>query len=222
MNKEWIWRRLNSLGYGVQSPNDFFFVQNVLHEKSPYYGYECLDHISQRSGACLTCYSVAINKLLFRIANHVHPDVIVEVGAGTSIFAMARACLSARCVAITSLDSRGIVSQDLLAEYPQVEVKNGDELGTFLKILREIDSIGILHIAHTAHYQEVVNAALSKANDRALFIIEGIRDNKEKCDWWKTLQQSDLTGISYDLGSLGLLFFDRSRHKETYWINFKD
>ena len=222
MSKEWIWRRLNSLGYGVQSPNDFFFVQHVLHEKFPYYGYACLEQISQKSDACLPCYSDAINKLLFRVANHVHPDVIVEVGAGTSIFAMATACLSAQCVAITSLNPCDVRLKSLLVEYPHVKLRNSDEKVVLQQILSGSGSVGILHVAHTAHYQEVVSAALPYVNDRTLFIIEGIRDSKEKCDWWKSLQQGDLTGVSYDLGSVGFLFFDSTRHKETYWINFRD
>lgn len=41
MNK-WIRRRRNTLGYGVQSPSDFYFVQHVLREQSSYYAYEAI------------------------------------------------------------------------------------------------------------------------------------------------------------------------------------
>ena len=68
---------------------------------------------------------------------------------------------------------------------------------------------------------EVMDAALPNVTDRTLIIIEGIRDSKEKLVWWESLQKSPLTGISYDLGSIGLLFFDRARHKNTYWINLR-
>ena len=35
------------------------------------------------------------------------------------------------------------------------------------------------------------------------------------------VQESPLTGITYDLGDIGLIFFNRSRSKETYWINLR-
>lgn len=216
----WIWRKLNTAGYGVQSPNDFHFVQHVLREKTPYYGYAILDAIAQRYSHALPCYPMTTNRLLLRLTNHVHPTTIIEVGAGTSAWAMTTACPTARCVAIAS-DDIPTALQDLLAEYPQVEVTKGDEMAIFRQLLHEMNEIGILHVAHTSHYQEVVSIALRHVTDRTLFIIEGIRANKAKTDWWHSLQESSDTGISYDLGTIGLLFFDRSRHKETYWINIK-
>ena len=37
MRNKWIRRKRNSLGFGVQSANDFYFVQHVLREQLPYY-----------------------------------------------------------------------------------------------------------------------------------------------------------------------------------------
>ena len=219
---EWIRRIRNSLGYGVQSPGDFYFVQHVLRERSPYYSYTNLEEMSRKHGTLLPSYPDATNKLLFRLANHVHPDTIIEVGAGLSTFAMARACPSARCIAMTSSDACSKAMRLLLPEHPQVEVKSGDEMAFFCDSVRKTGEIELLHIAHTEHYQEVVAAALPYATDRTLLVIEDIRAGKAKHDWWKKLRESHPWGISYDLGSIGLLFFDRSRHKETYWINLKD
>lgn len=220
MNR-WIWRRLNTAGYGVQSPNDFHFVQHVLREEAPYYGYTTLETIAQKYSNVLPSYPIATDRLLLRLANHVHPSTIIEIGAGTSAWAMATACPTARCVAIMSGKTHDATIQDLLIEYPQVEIIKGDEIEIFHHLLREIKEIGILHVAHTPHYQEVVATALSHVSDYTLFIIEGLHDSKEKANWWKNLQESPNTGISYDLGDIGLIFFDRSRHKETYWIKFK-
>lgn len=219
---EWIRRIRNSLGYGVQSPGDFYFVQHVLREQSPYYSYTDLEEMSKKYGSRLPSYSDATNKLLFRLANHVHPDTIIEVGAGLSAFAMARACPSARCIAMTSSDACSKAMQPLLPEHPQVEVKSGDEMAFFCDSVHKTGEIELLHIAHTEHYQEIVAAALPYATDRTLLVIEDIRAGKAKHEWWRGLQESHPWGISYDLGSIGLLSFDRSRHKETYWINLRD
>ena len=221
MNK-WMWRRLNSLGYGVQSPNDFYFVQHVLREQLPYYAYTALEEMVGQCHPGLPCYSMKLNRLLFRLTNYVHPEVIVEVGGGFSIMAMAMACPTARCVAITPNHMSGEALQQLAASYSHVEVKEGDEMEFFSQLLSETAHIGMLHVAHTSHYREVVEAISSHASRRTLVVIEGIKDSQEKHDWWHQLQESQLAGITYDLDTVGLLFLDHSRHKETYWINLRD
>ena len=222
MANKWIRRKRNSMGYGVQSPSDFHFVRHVLREKLPYYAYSALEDMVANHDAQAPCYPIAIHKLLFRLANHVHPDTIIEVGGGASIFAMAMACPLAQCTLITSEAEHVSTLRSLQATQPKVEVKNGDEIAVFSQFLRCQQSIGILHVGHTPHYRELVDAALPYASNHTLFIIEGIRESKEKRNWWESLQESPSTGISYDLNSVGLLFFDRTRHKSAYWINLRD
>lgn len=221
MINKWIRRRRNSWGYGVQSPSDFYFVQHVLRERTPYYAYAALEELATTCESHPPHYTCKVITLLFRLANHVHPDTIVEVGAGLSAYAMAMACPSAQSIAIAKPEACDEILQQLIARYPQVEIKRGDEMAIFTELLRKQPSLGLLHIAHTPHYREVMDAALPNVTDRTLIIIEGIRDSKEKLVWWESLQKSPLTGISYDLGSIGLLFFDRARHKNTYWINLR-
>lgn len=212
----------NSLGYGVQSPSDFYFVKHVLREELPYYAYASLENMLKSYGNILPNYSVATNKLLFRLANYMHHDTIVEVGAGLSVFAMAMACQLSRSIAITSSVQCVSAMQNLLHDYSYVEVAIGDEKRIFFDVITQLKSVGLLHVAHTLHYRAVVETAIRYADDRTLIVIEGIRDNKEKYDWWRGLKESQLTGISYDLGAIGLLFFNRLRHKDAYWINLKD
>ena len=220
MNK-WIRRKRNSWGYGVQSPNDFYFVQHVLREKSPYYAYATLEDMATTYGGHLPHGTSKASSLLFRLANHVHPDTIIEVGAGFSIYAMALACPSAQSIAITTPEACNEAMLQLSAQYPHVEIKSGDEIDIFKQLLCRQHPLDLLHIAHTPYYREVMDAALPYVTDRTLVIIEGIRDSKDKRAWWKSLQGSPRTGISYDLGNIGLLFFDRTRHKDTYWINLR-
>lgn len=94
-------------------------------------------------------------------------------------------------------------------------------MAIFLQLLHDHQEIGMLHIAHTPRYREIVEAALPHVTDDTLIVIEGIRESKEKVVWWESLLESPSTVICYDLGNVGLLFFDRSRHKNTYWINLK-
>lgn len=37
---------------------------------------------------------------------------------------------------------------------------------------------------------------------------------------WKKIQQDDRTGITFDLYDLGIVFFDRTKIKQHYLVNF--
>ncbi len=219
MNK-WIRRKRNSHGYGVQSPNDFFFVQHVLRGQSLYYAYTEL-HQSYRAAKSshtdTPLYREEVYRMLFRLTDYVHPNAIVEVGTltGLAVCSMALARPNVPCIAI------GTGSMDTIPLPPQLTIKKGDEIALFGEELQRRGTIDCLHIAHTPHYREVVEMALPHVCDNTLFIIDGIHDNKEKRAWWNSLRESPLTGVCYDLGAIGLLFFDKSRYKDTYWINIK-
>lgn len=224
MINKWIRRKRNSLGYGVQSPNDFFFVQHVLREKTPYYGYDQLHKLMQFP-ACLPHCPEAVCRLLFRLANHIHPQTIVEIGtgAGFSACAMSMGSTASECITIDGkvdqelLEKRNI----LLANYPQITAINGDELELFNHILQSKGRVELLHIAHTTYYKEAVDLALPYIGDSALFIIEDIDRDEAKQHWWESLQEHTQTCISYDLKSIGLLFFDKARYHNSYWINLR-
>jgi predicted O-methyltransferase YrrM len=220
MNKK-MRRTLNSLGYGVQSPNDFYFVQSVLRERTPYYAYATLAEVAENAGKGLPHYAGAVERMLFRLANYVHPSTIVEVGAGTSALALAEACPTAQCVTITSDHERGEMLARLLTAYPHAEVKSGDEMAIFEQQLAKWGGVGMVHIAHTTHYREAVEEALDYADDNMIIIIEELRASKEKLAWWNQLRDGAMTGTCYDLGNVGIIFLDRSRYKQVYWIKLR-
>ncbi|MBR5234974.1 MAG: hypothetical protein IKV24_02110 [Bacteroidaceae bacterium] len=219
MNR-WIRRKRNSHGYGVQSPNDFFFVQHVLRGQSSYYAYAELHQLYQAAKAScpdISLYGEEVYRLLFRVTDYVHPEVIIEVGTRTGLAAcsMALARPMGHCAAI------GAESMSVLPIPSHLTLRKGDEMALFSEELQRIGSIECLHVAHTPHYREVVEMALPRVCDKSLFIIDGIRDNAAKRTWWRNLKESPLTGVCYDLGTIGLIFFDKSRYKDTYWINIK-
>ena len=216
----WIWRRLNSQGYGVQSPNDFYFVQHVLREKAPYYAYATLEETARSVGDGMPSYPEEVDRLLFRVANHVHPATIVELGAGTSAFALAMACPTAQCVAVTASEACA-KAMDERDAHRRVEVKKGDEMALFEQQLAKWGGVGMVHVAHTPHYREAVLETLAYADDRTVMVIGGLRESKEKLAWWNRLRDDSMTGTCYDLGNVGIVFLDRSRYKQVYWINIR-
>ena len=223
MINEWIRRKCNSHGYGVQSPNDFHFVQHVLREKSVYYAYAELHKSLDALPSHLPHYPEHIYRLLFRLANHATPKMMVEVGtgAGLSAQALAMARPSGQCITIAPSSKHAKEAATLLAHHPQVTTLIGDEMVLFEQVLQDIGTIELLHIGHTSRYREVVECALRHVNNASLFIIEGLCDDADKQAWWRSLQENHDTGVSYDTGSVGILFFDKTRYKQTYWVNLR-
>ena len=89
MRNKWIRRKRNSLGFGVQSPSDFYFVQHVLREQLPYYAYAEIHRMAKQNSTEGADYPEEIIRLLFRLTNHIHPQTIIEVGTGSGLSACA-------------------------------------------------------------------------------------------------------------------------------------
>lgn len=73
MNRFWVWlsRIGHSRGFGIQSPNDYWFVQYVINERWPYYAYEEIgtdgDWLHRKQ-----------SRLYFRLANWRQPQTVVD------------------------------------------------------------------------------------------------------------------------------------------------
>lgn len=91
---------------------------------------------------------------------------------------------------------------------------------TDLRQITADDRIEVLRICPSAGCEALLEAALQKADDRTLFIIEDIGYNDTAKRMWQKLLESDITSVSYDLYYLGIVFFDRKRYKNNYIVNF--
>lgn len=199
----WNWcRRIRyRRGYGVHSPSDFYLITSVIYECAPYYAYKDLER--RGFSAFLPHYRQKVNRLLFRLVNHLQPRTLIEVGVGngSSVGYMRAAC--------RTMTSATIKGRDL--------DKTLQQLADRLASMKTIDC---LHIAHTPFYKEVFALALPYANSRSCFIIGGIHESREKREWWKQVTEDPATGVTFDLYDIGLVFFDKSRYKQHHIVNF--
>lgn len=56
--------------------------------------------------------------------------------------------------------------------------------------------------------------------ERGLLVCEGIHKGEAELALWHDIQESSNTGITFDLYTYGVAFFDHSRHKQHYKVNF--
>ncbi|MCD7926692.1 MAG: hypothetical protein LUI85_19245 [Bacteroides sp.] len=203
LHRLWIWCRRfrHRCGYGVHSPSDFFLVTSVIYERHHYYAYRAL----KERGFCsyLPHYRRKVNRLLFRLVNYFRPESLIEVGIGNG------ASISYMRAACRTMDSATIKGRNWEKTLQQLK----DNLSA-------MQTLDCLHIGHTPFYKEVFEQALPYAGQQSCFIIGGIHESKEKRKWWKDIVASEHTGITFDLYDIGLVFFDKTRYKQHYIVNF--
>ena len=60
----------------------------------------------------------------------------------------------------------------------------------------------------------------SQMPENGMLVVEGIHKNHNARQTWQTLQESPHTGVTFDLFTYGVAFFDPHYHKQHYKVNF--
>ncbi len=178
----WIKRIAYCKGFGIQSPNDFAFVNDVIYETLPYYIYSDLHERDYPEGPH---YREKVNRLLFRIVNWAHPKTIIEEGSGD-----------------------GSCTDYIKAACPH------------FKSFSEEGKTDFIHIGHTENNEKAYKRLHRLAHEGTILVIGHIHDNKANENWWKHIEKSKYTGVTFDLYDIGIVFFDKKRYKKNYKINF--
>lgn len=63
-------------------------------------------------------------------------------------------------------------------------------------------------------------AFVSRAHERSMLIIEGIYASKKAKMRWNELVDDERTRVAFDLYDCGIIFFDHTKSKQVYIINF--
>jgi hypothetical protein len=138
-----------------------------------------------------------VNRLLFRLVNYIQPDTIVDAG---------------------TLSASSLYLQAGHAKADYVGASDLSEL--FLEKDTPVDFLYLHHYRNEEFVEQVFDLCASRTTGRGLFVIEGIRYTKKMKALWKKIQQDDRTGITFDLYDLGIVFFDRTKIKQHYLVNF--
>ena len=208
---DWVNRQRHNRGYGIQSPSEFFFVTQVLREHLPYYAYTLLDTIATKEN----CNSKKL-KELFRITNHHHPANCIAIGSPSAACAMSAARPSAVKHCITHHPISEYMDAALIEH--NCRTSHGKVNEQLVSTLDKVKAIGILYIGNCPEYSELLETALRYIGDKSIIIVEGIHRNKEIEKWWEKVVKSHETVVTYDMGSSGLLYFNKDRRKQHYTL----
>lgn len=195
----WLSRFRYRCGYGVHSPFAFSLITDVIYEKRPYYAYRTLA-VEQKKLAKERGWDRGtrkVNRLLFRLVNRMQPAHIIEVGHPS----------------ITSLY--------LQFAKPSAEFLFASDLSElFLEADASIDFLYLNEGRNPVLLEDVFRVCVRRTTSKSVFVIRGIGYSKSMKALWKRLQEDERVGITFDLYDVGILFFDQTKIKQHYIVNF--
>lgn len=197
----WLSRFRKRCGYGVHSPFAFDLITQVVYERLPYYAYKTLaaeqKSLARMKGRRWARESQKVNRLLFRLVNRMQPVTLVDAGT-----------LSASSLYLQA----GKTGVDYL---PVTELSE-----LFLEEGVPVDFLYLHDFRRADFVEQVFSVCASRTTERSLFVVEGICYNAAMKNLWQRMQADPRVGITFDLYDLGLLFFDTTKIKQHYVVNF--
>lgn len=192
----WLTRTTHCRGFGIQSPNDYWFACNVVNDHKAYKEYERLSSTHR----CTNPIEQKLHRLNFRIARWLKPQV---------------------CLNCTS--ESDIRATYIAAGNPETKVINTPcdrNKATITEAINNTGSVDMACLSTETISMDDIEKIMKKCNQHSVMIAEGIKRNKTCRDKWKKIVNSESTGITFDLYYCGIAFFDTSRYKQNYIINF--
>lgn len=197
----WLKRFRYRCGYGVHSPFAFDFITNVVYEKASYYAYgEIESNIHAGRAAAIkqkSCQSKRVNRLLLRLVNRVQPETIIDAGK-------------------QGLDASYLQAGKRSAEYIPLLSEN---IADFSPI-QQVDFLYIDHPENVGLVENLYEYGVNRTTSRSMIVIRGIYHSDAMDAFWKQVVADERVGITFDLYDLGILFFDHSKIKQHYIVNF--
>ena len=207
--RPWIWlsRFRQRKGYGVHSPFAYSFIRGVVLEPSAYYAYAELSHLHPWWVRWFRLYPMQCRRLLFRLANFAEPRTVVlrtedEVAAKYIRAAVPRA--EVRCKE-GAMSGEVLRKEGGLAAVPEGSPE-GREAADFVLVGKE--------------RLEEAAAVAARMPERGMLVCEGIHESRRAKEIWRTIREAPHTGVTFDLYTYGVAFFNPKLHKQHYKVNF--
>lgn len=197
----WLCRMGYSRGFGIHSPTVYAFVRYVVNEHWPYYAYEDLKE--KLHGANRTVRSLC--RLLFRISNHLQPkdSLIID-----PVHLAMKDYILAGCKHTNVLEWSGSMLQEALKPGAAVDPK----------LVNMTFDLAVCP-AHLCDKQ-LREAIFRHTHSLSILVVIGIHANRQNREYWNRLIEDERSAVTLDLYSCGILFFDQTKSKQNYLINF--
>ena len=197
----WLRRFRHRCGYGVHSPFAFNLITQVIYENTPYYKYKDLaveqKKLAPQKDGRWKYESKKVKRLLFRLVNKVQPATVIEVGQPST------------------------ASLYLQSAKPSASYLFASDLSElFLDADTPVDFLYMNNYQNPELMEEVFHICAQRVTLKSVFVVQGICYSKKMKTLWNQLKEDERVGVTFDLYDLGLLFFDKTKIKQHYIVNF--
>ena len=218
--RPWIWlsRFRQRKGYGVHSPFAYSFIRGVVLESSAYYAYADLAQLHPWWVRWFRLYPMQCRRLLFRLANFAEPRT-VELRTEDAVAkkyiraAVPRAEVRRKEGAMSGevlRKERGMPGEVLRKEGVLAAVPEGSPEG---REAADFVLVGKERLEEAA-------AVAARMPERGMLVCEGIHESRRAKEIWRTIREAPHTGVTFDLYTYGVAFFNPKLHKQHYKVNF--
>ena len=222
--RPWIWlsRFRQRKGYGVHSPFAYSFIRGVVLESSAYYAYADLAHLHPWWVRWFRLYPMQCRRLLFRLANFAEPRTVELRTADEVAARYVRAAVPMAEVRRKEGAIPGVVrrKEGGLAAVPEgsPEGKEGG-LAAVPEGSPEGREAADFVLVGKERLEEAA-AVAARMPERGMLVCEGIHESRRAKEIWRTIREAPHTGVTFDLYTYGVAFFNPKLHKQHYKVNF--
>lgn len=176
-------------------------------ESSAYYAYADLAHLHPWWVRWFRLYPMQCRRLLFRLANFAEPRT-VELRTADEV---AKKYIRAAVPRAEVRRKEGAMSGEVrckeggLAAVPEGSPE-GREAADFVLVGKE--------------RLEEAAAVAARMPERGMLVCEGIHESARAKEIWRTIREAPHTGVTFDLYTYGVAFFNPKLHKQHYKVNF--
>ena len=242
-------------GYGLHSPFVFEFNRNVLNCRSEYPEYREIlifrkslavnrkeIRVSGHGAGSLVFSSLSrkvseiagnsasspeTGKLLFRLARHLNPDVIIELGTsvGFGTFCLARGAHQAKVYSLEACPQQIKIAGEGIrkAGVRNVRLIEGTFDNRLPELLNEVQKADLVYFDGDHARQSVLrqySVCLRSAGPGTVFVIGDIHWSDGMEEAWKIMCSDPGVSLSVDLFYCGLLFFRKGMAKQHYVLGY--
>lgn len=241
----------HSNGFGVHSPYIFNFIKNVIYEKNVFYVYDEIETLRIKllqdhrkiyfndfgTGKDRTTTVAEIAKksiknkkeaqLIFRIANFVQPDIILELGTslGLTTSYLSATNSKSKCITVDGCISVLKIAEENFLNLNRYNILpfQGNIEDVLPRICQQFPKFDLVFIDanHTSEalirYFEML---LSNITDETVIIVDDIHLTSDMEQGWKSIKNHPEVIVSMDLYCIGIVFFKKELNKNHYVLRF--
>jgi len=223
----------------VHSPFTYNLITKVIEEKTPYYVFEDiekfrkellnLDNLLKISTAQET-QSKNYGALLFRLINFFKCRTVLQIGSSTGVMSLYLALpLRNSCDCIVLEDRTGLLDfvrafaeNHSLKNLQWMEGAYAENLRRLKQEIASFDFIFVNTMGNAEKTREALRLTGTFISQDTVMVIDNIKRNNAMKRLWQEIKSREDVGLTIDLFSLGLVFFNTQLHKQHYKNYFDD